>query len=163
MRHLIPAAIAVAALTVTACGASKPAAPPTTAAPTATAAAAPIPTPTPTVNPPTRVKFIVTGTGAPSIQYGSDSDNRSPTGGLGALGDGNALPWHASMKFDPNALYYSISAQLEGDGNIRCKIVVTGPGDQPLTVSHGHAQGGYNICSAQAAPSDGGLNWQNEG
>jgi hypothetical protein len=163
MRHLIPAAIAVAALTLTACGASKPAAPPTTRPPTAAPVAAPIPTPTPTVNPPTRVKFIVTGAGAPSIQYGSDSDSRTSSSGLGALGDGNALPWHTSMPFDPDAQYYSLSAQLEGGGNIECKIVVTGPGDVPLTVSSGHAQGGYSICSAQAAPSNGGLNWQDEG
>jgi len=111
-----------------------------------------------------RVHFIVTGTGLPSITYGSDSDNRSPSGGLGVLGDGNQLPWRASMKFDPSAQYYSLNAQLEGDGSISCKIVVTaGASYTKITVSHGHASGGYNICSAQAAPTDTtGLNWQNE-
>ena len=111
-----------------------------------------------------RVHFIVTGTGLPSIMYGSDSDNRSPPGRLGPLGDGNQLPWRASMKFDPSAQFYSLNAQLEGGGDISCKIVVTaGPSYTKITVSHGHASGGYNICSAQAAPTDStGLNWQNE-
>jgi hypothetical protein len=59
--------------------------------------------------------------------------------------------------------YYAIDAQLQGSGSITCKIVVTGPGDNPLTVSHGAASGGYNICDAQAAPTDStGLSWTNE-
>jgi hypothetical protein len=120
--------------------------------------------PTPTVNPATTVTFTVTGWGNPSVTYGSDSDNRDGGGTLGQLSDGNALPWTRSLKFDGNASYYSLDAQLEGSGDISCKIVVSGPGDAPLTVSHGHASGGYNICSAQAAPSDStGTSWQNEG
>ena len=119
---------------------------------------------TPTVNPATKVTFVVTGWGNPSITYGSDSDNRDGGGTRGQLGDGNTLPWTRSMTFSGDALFYSIDAQLEGAGDISCKIVVSGPGDDPLTVSHGHASGGYNICSAQAAPSDStGTSWQNEG
>jgi hypothetical protein len=120
--------------------------------------------PTPTVNPATTVTFTVTGWGNPSITYGSDSDSRDGGGTLGPLSDGNGLPWTRSLKFSGDAQYYSINAQLEGSGEISCKIVVSGPGDAPLTVSHGHASGGYNICSAQAAPSDStGTSWQNEG
>jgi hypothetical protein len=112
----------------------------------------------------TRVHFIVTGTGDPSITYGSDADNRDGGGTAGFMGDGNALPWRASMRFRGDAQYYSMDAQLEGSGNIHCKIVVTGPGVQTLTVSSGHASGGYSICSVQAAPSDSrGSSWQNEG
>lgn len=112
----------------------------------------------------TRVHFVVTGTGDPSITYGSDADNRDAGGTAGFMGDGNALPWHASMRFRGDAQYYSMDAQLEGSGNIHCKIVVTGPGVQPMTVASGHASGGYSICSAQAAPSDSrGSSWQNEG
>lgn len=112
----------------------------------------------------TRVKFVVTGTGAPSITYGSDSDNRDGGGTLGILSDGNTLPWHGSMKFRGDAEFYSIDAQLESGGDITCKIVVTGPGVAPLTVASGHASGGDNICSAQAAPNDTtGSSWQNEG
>jgi hypothetical protein len=112
----------------------------------------------------TRVKFIVTGTGNPSITYGSDADNRDGNGTAGLLGDGNPLPWHASMRFRSDAQYYSMDAQLEGSGDIKCKLVVTGPGIAPLTVATGHASGGYSICSVQAAPNDtSGSSWQNEG
>ena len=125
---------------------------------------APTATPTPTVNPATTVTFTVTGWGDPSITYGTDSDNRDGGGTLGQLGDGNATPWTRSMTFDGTAQYYYISAQLEGGGAITCKIVASGPGDDPLTVATGHASGGYNVCSAQAAPSDStGTNWQTEG
>ncbi len=118
---------------------------------------------TPTPNPVTTVTFTVTGWGDPSITYGSDSDNRDGGGTLGQLGDGNALPWTRSLPFSGDASYYSVNAQLEGAGDISCKIVVSGPGDNPATVSSGHASGGYSICAAQAAPSDStGLSWQNE-
>ena len=131
----------------------------------ATPAAVPVAaTPTPSVSSPTKVTFVVTGTGDPSVTYGTDSDNRDGGGTLGELGDGNALPWSRSLPFNGNAQYYYMDAQLEGAGNISCKIVVTGPGDQPLTVASGHASGGENICSAQAAPSDStGTSWQSEG
>ena len=71
------------------------------------------------------------------------------------------------MAFRSSASYYSIDAQLEGGGDITCKIVVTaGPGYKPLTVSSGHASGQDNICSAQAAPagtdSNGLPEWQSE-
>lgn len=127
------------------------------ATPTAAAAAAP-------VLKVTRVRFIVTGTGDPSITYGSDADNRDGGGTIGMLGDGNALPWHASMRFRGDAQYYSLDAQLEGGGDIHCKIVVSGPNINTMTVSSGHASGGENICSVQAAPNDAsGSSWQNEG
>jgi len=44
------------------------------------------------------VHFHVSGTGEPSIQYGSDSDEINTPGGLGTLGDGNALPRHAARQ-----------------------------------------------------------------
>jgi hypothetical protein len=122
----------------------------------------PSPSPSPTVNSPTQVTFTVTGTGDPSITYGTDSDNRDGGGQLGQLSDGNGLPWTAALPFNGGAEYYYISAQLEGGGSLSCKITVTGPGDVPLVVSSGQAQGGYNICSAQAAPDSTGTSWQNE-
>lgn len=84
---------------------------------------------------PTKVTFKVWGT-APSgvdITYGSDSENL----------DGGGLPMKTTLEFEPNALYYSINAQLEGGGDIRCSVTI---GDQ---VEDGHARGDYNICSAQ--------------
>jgi hypothetical protein len=38
-----------------------------------------------------------------------------------------------SVPFDGQAEFYHLSAQLQGAGSIKCKIVVTGPGDAPLT------------------------------
>jgi hypothetical protein len=135
-----------------------------TAAPATQAAVPAAATPTPTVNPVTEITFTVTGTGDPSITYGTDSDNRDGGGTLGQLGDGNATPWTRTLTFDGSALYYFMDAQLEGAGNISCKITATGPGDAPLTVATGHASGNYNICSVQAAPSDStGTSWQTEG
>ena len=107
---------------------------------------------------PTKVEFIVTGSAPDGIDitYGPGG---SEFAGPSVL-DGKAV---MSVKFDPSDSYYSLNAQLQGAGSIRCKIVVTGPGDQPLTVSHGAAAGGYNVCSAQAAPSDSsGLSWADE-
>lgn len=106
---------------------------------------------------PTKVEFIVTGTAPDGIDitYGPSGSNFAGPSVL----DGKAV---MSVKFDPSASYYALNAQLQGAGSITCKIVVTGPGDQPLTVSHGAASGGYNICSAQATSGDGGYTWQNE-
>lgn len=84
---------------------------------------------------PTKVTFKVWGT-APSgvdITYGSDSENL----------DGSGLPMTKELKFEADALYYAINAQLQGGGDIRCSVTI---GDQ---VEDGHARGDYNICSAQ--------------
>ncbi|MFF3494793.1 hypothetical protein ACFYWS_25990 [Streptomyces sp. NPDC002795] len=79
--------------------------------------------------------FKVSGT-APSgvdITYGSDGTN---------LG-GNTLPFSKTMKVKEDALYYQITAQLQGGGDIKCSVTI---GDHTKS---GRAQGGYNICSAQ--------------
>jgi hypothetical protein len=104
-----------------------------------------------------RILFTVTGSGYPSITYGTDSDNLSPSGTLGPLGDGNALPWHGSLAYRKGALYYDVSAQLEGGGDIRCAVVLKvtqyySDGthiSRSKTEARGHASGGYNICDAQ--------------
>lgn len=68
-----------------------------------------------------------------------------------------------SVSFDGAASYYALNAQLQGAGSITFKIVVIGPGIDPTTVSSGAASGGFNTCSAQAAPTDSsGTIWQNE-
>lgn len=107
----------------------------------------------------TRVVFTVTGDapGGADITYGSDSDNRSPDGGLGALGDGTPVPWSGSVKWHDSALYYSVSAQLQGSGNIHCKVqlkvtVYWTDGthrSKSKTIARGHASGSYNICQAE--------------
>ena len=60
------------------------------------------------------IVFKVTGSGYPSVQYGSDSNSNDAPRGYGPLGNGSALPWSASLPYDPSALYYAVSAQLQG-------------------------------------------------
>jgi hypothetical protein len=111
----------------------------------------------PTPAAPTKVEFVVSGSAPDGIDitYGPSGSNFAGPSTL----DGTAT---MSVPFDSSASYYSLNAQLQGDGDIICKIVVTGPGDAPLTASHGAASGGYNICTAQATSDDGGLTWQDE-
>jgi len=83
----------------------------------------------------TEVSFSVTGS-APSgvdITYGNDSSNYQ----------GSAPPFNATLPIVKGALYYQVTAQLQGDGDITCEVQI---GD---AVKTGHAVGGYNICSVQ--------------
>lgn len=84
-----------------------------------------------------RVTFEVTGktpSGRVDITYGDDSSNLS----------GKRLPFEESMRFDGDALYYVVTAQLgSGGGKIRCSVTI---GDKTKT---GRARGEFNICSAQ--------------
>jgi hypothetical protein len=124
--------------------------------PAATASAAPAVTVTRTV---TKIVFRVTGS-APdgaNITYGSDSNNISPPGTLGVLGNGTPLPFAASLRYHTSALYYDVDAQLQGSGNIRCsvsaKVTRYWSDGTHLTrskiIARGHAENGYNICDAQ--------------
>jgi hypothetical protein len=90
------------------------------------------------------VQFNVTGS-APSgldITYGSDSDNRQ---------GGSSLPWSASLPLQDSALYYVVTAQLQGEGDITCTVTINGK-----VAKQGHASGGYNICTAEAVKGFGG-------
>ena len=91
----------------------------------------------------TEVSFSVTGS-APNgvdITYGSDSSNYQ----------GSSPPFDATLTIDDNALYYVVTAQLSGGGDVTCEVRI---GD---VVRTGHAVGSYNICSAQLNKSyDGG-------
>lgn len=81
------------------------------------------------------VTFTVTGT-APDgvdITYGSDSSNLN----------GDGLPFTKTMKITDDALYYDVTAQLNGGGHIHCSITIGGK------TKSGEAKGDYNICSAQ--------------
>jgi hypothetical protein len=107
----------------------------------------------------TFIVFKVTGTAADGadITYGSDSDNLSPEGNLGVLGNGTALPWTGKVRYDKNALYYSVTAQLQGSGDIRCAVILRvtryySDGTHQTrgkVMARGHASGEYNICDAQ--------------
>ena len=110
------------------------------------------------------VVFKVRGSGQPSIQYGTDSSTNNPSGGAGPLGDGNYLPWKASMTYDSSVLYYAVTAQLEGSGSISDSVteVVTTwcSGSKPKTESFllasGTASGGYGIATAEYASGNTG-------
>ncbi|PBC94883.1 membrane protein [Streptomyces sp. OV198] len=82
-----------------------------------------------------KVVFKVWGS-APSgtdITYGSDSDSRQ----------GSGLPMTKTLTADSDAMYFQVTAQLQGGGDINCSVTVDGQ------TKKGHASGGYNICSAQ--------------
>lgn len=105
-----------------------------------------------------RIVYTVTGTGYPSIQYGTDSNTTDVPGGYGPLGDGSALPFSASQRYDPNALYFAVTAQLEGGGDITAtvtevKATVYKDGHSvthTTRLARGHAAGGYAIANAEA-------------
>jgi hypothetical protein len=67
------------------------------------------------------------------------------------------LPWSASLTYDPSALYYVVTAQLEGSGDIQdsvTEVIVTYCSDgthktESFPLANGHASGGYSIASAQ--------------
>ncbi|WP_405944740.1 hypothetical protein [Streptomyces sp. NBC_00932] len=65
--------------------------------------------------------------------YGSDSENI----------EGKGVPMTKTLKVSKDAMYYSVTAQLQGSGDIHCSVSVGGK------TKTAHAQGGYNICSAQ--------------
>ncbi|MFG2776648.1 hypothetical protein ACGFY7_02165 [Streptomyces prunicolor] len=67
------------------------------------------------------------------ITYGSDGTNLQ----------GKGLPMSKTMTVNSDALYYQVTAQLQGGGDIHCSITIDGK------TKSGQAQGGYNICSAQ--------------
>ncbi len=132
---------------------------PAPADPAATQAPAPTDTPAaaPTmVSQSDIVVFSVTGSGAPSIQYGNGATTNNPNDGAGPLGDGNYLPWHASMTYSPGALYYAVTAQNEGSGSISdtvteqvTTVCSNGTHTESFPLANGSANGGYGIASAQ--------------
>jgi hypothetical protein len=79
------------------------------------------------------VTYIVTGTGGADVQYGTASSTYQ-----------GSVPMKVTRKLgDPQ--YYSIDAQLNGGGSVRCKIKIDG-----VTIASGSASGGYNIASCEA-------------
>lgn len=97
---------------------------------------------------PEKVVFKVTGDGKADIIYGTDSDDRSGNEHTDSLGTPYTKPpWKESLKLRDNVSYYHLTAQLLGNGDITCKIVIGGK-----TIDRGHAEGDYNICEAQIAP-----------
>ena len=90
------------------------------------------------------VTFEVTGNAPEGVEitYGSDTSNY----------DGSGPPFSASLSIEKQALFYDVSAQLQGGGDITCKLTIG------TAVQVGHAVGSYNICSVQLNrdPTNGG-------
>jgi hypothetical protein len=107
-----------------------------------------------------RIVFKVWGSGDPTVQYGSDSSNND----VGSIGSGVALPWSGSMTYNPSALYYAVSAQLQGGGVISdsvTEVIRTYCSDgkhktESFALASGHASGGYAIAQAEYADGDTG-------
>ncbi|MEV5436817.1 hypothetical protein AB0K80_12405 [Streptomyces sp. NPDC052682] len=74
------------------------------------------------------------------VTYGSDGTNLQ----------GKGLPLEKTLTVKDDALYYQVTAQLMGGGDIRCSVTIDG------RTKSGRAQGGYNICSAQLNSDFGG-------
>jgi hypothetical protein len=110
------------------------------------------------------VVFSVSGSGEPTVQYGTNSSTNNPSEGAGPLGDGVYLPWQASMTYDSGALYYAVTAQLQGGGSIRDSVteVITtwcsgsSPKTESFPLANGSASGGYGIATAEYTGGDTG-------
>jgi hypothetical protein len=110
------------------------------------------------------VVFSVSGSGEPTVQYGTGSSTNNPSEGAGPLGDGVYLPWHASMTYDSGALYYAVTAQLQGSGSIQDSVteVITtwcsgsNPKTENFPLANGSASGGYGIATAEYTGGDTG-------
>ncbi|WP_432034878.1 hypothetical protein [Streptomyces cucumeris] len=103
---------------------------------TAKPKAKPKPKPKPADEAPAGTAVFEVWGSAPSgvdITYGSDSENL----------DGHGLPLTTTLRIKDGSLYYHISAQLMGGGDVTCSVTIDGE------TKTGHARGGYNICSAQ--------------
>jgi hypothetical protein len=82
-----------------------------------------------------KVVFKVWGSASAGVDitYGSDTDNLQ----------GRGLPMTKTLTLKDDAMYYDVTAQLQGGGDVHCSVTVDGK------TKTGHAAGGYNICSAQ--------------
>lgn len=90
------------------------------------------------------VTYVVTGSAA-DVTYGPTGSDSSGT-----------VPMKVTQKLG-SPLYYAITAQLQGDGSVSCKIEVNG-----AVISSSTATGGYNIaqCEIGQAPLSGA--WTND-
>ena len=134
-----------------------------TTAPTAPAPVATTPATPTMLSQADTVVFAVTGTGEPSVQYGNGATTNNPSDGAGPLGDGNYLPWQASMTYSAGAEYYAVTAQLEGSGNISdtvTEVITTrcsnGTHTESFPLANGSASGGYGIAQAEYTGGDTG-------
>ncbi|HEY3869716.1 MAG TPA: SHOCT domain-containing protein [Actinocrinis sp.] len=89
---------------------------------------------------------------APTVAYsctGSAPDGVNITYGPEGTNDSaSSLPFSASQPLTASALYVTVTAQLQGSGQVSCTTTVTYGAGQTVTQT-GNASGGYNIASAE--------------
>ena len=81
---------------------------------------------------PQKVTYVVTGTPGADVTYGPSGTNLS-----------GSVPMSASAPLRSPS-YYAINAQLNGAGEVTCKLKVDG-----VTISRATATGGYNIADCE--------------
>jgi hypothetical protein len=91
------------------------------------------------------VTFVVTGTPGADVTYGPSGTNLS-----------GSVPMRVTKPLGSPA-YYAINAQLQGGGQIACKIKIDGK-----IISSGQAAGGYNIAQCEISPDPMTGQWQND-
>jgi hypothetical protein len=89
------------------------------------------------------ITYVVTGSAA-NVTYGPAGTSRK-----------GHIPMHVTRKLR-NPSYYSITAQLNGSGRVRCKILVDGK-----VISTAVATGSYNIASCEISKDPLSGKWSN--
>lgn len=90
------------------------------------------------------VTYVVTGSSA-DVTYGTAGSDLS-----------GSVPMHVTKNIPDKApIYYSINAQLQGDGTVSCKIEVDGK-----VISQSTASGGYNIADCEIGQDPLSGDWQ---
>jgi hypothetical protein len=91
------------------------------------------------------VTFTVTGTGAAQVTYGPAGTQIS-----------GQVPMNVTAPLSDPA-YYSLTAQLQGGGEVSCSIAVDG-----TVISSGIADGGYNIAFCEISQDPFSGQWKSD-
>jgi hypothetical protein len=91
------------------------------------------------------VTFTVTGTAVAQVTYGPAGTQIS-----------GSVPMNVTAPLGDPA-YYSLSAQLQGGGEVSCSIAVDG-----TVISSGTADGGYNIAVCEISQDPFSGQWQSD-
>ena len=91
------------------------------------------------------VTYVVTGTAGASVTYGPSGSNFT-----------GSVPMSVSAPLGTPS-YYAINAQLQGGGDVTCKLQVDG-----VTLSSATASGGYNIADCEIGQDAVSGSWEND-
>lgn len=91
------------------------------------------------------VTYVITGTSGAQVSYGPSGSNLSGT-----------VPMSVTQPL-ANPSYYAINAQLQGYGEVSCKLEVDG-----VTISSATASGGYNIADCEIGQDAVTGSWEND-